>query len=237
MTFELLPTQLTNMSSDSLEIPKELPIMTLRGVVLFPKAMMPLRIFEERYREMLDDVLSTTRIFGIVCERENVSQDEVHLEHPYSVATAGLIRVSKKHQDGTSFVLLQGIKRVKVCKIVREMPYRIIETEEMDSILDDSCGQIRKQIEEALEQNKLLGGDVTDEILDFLNPLDDDDAFIDLAAFTLCKHTLRKQAMLEVQQLDKRASMLLTDLHRENDRLATIKQMMSQSEEDGSEEN
>ena len=225
------------MSSDSLEIPKELPIMTLRGVVLFPKAMMPLRIFEERYREMLDDVLSTTRIFGIVCERENVSQDELHLEHPYSVATAGLIRVSKKHQDGTSFVLLQGIKRVKVCKIVREMPYRIIETEEMDSILDDSCGQIRKQIEEALEQNKLLGGDVTDEILDFLNPLDDDDAFIDLAAFTLCKHTLRKQAMLEVQQLDKRASMLLTDLHRENDRLATIRQMMSQSEEDGSEEN
>ena len=225
------------MLSDSLEIPKELPIMTLRGVVLFPKAMMPLRIFEERYRKMLDDVLSTTRIFGIVCERENVSQDEVHLEHPYSVATAGLIRVSKKHQDGTSFVLLQGIKRVKVCKIVREMPYRIIETEEMDSILDDSCGQIRKQIEEALEQNKLLGGDVTDEILDFLNPLDDDDAFIDLAAFTLCKHTLRKQAMLEVQQLDKRASMLLTDLHRENDRLATIKQLMSQSEDDGSEEN
>lgn len=225
------------MSSNSLEIPKELPIMTLRGVVLFPKAMMPLRIFEERYREMLDDVLNTTRIFGIVCERENVSQDEVHLEHPYSVATAGLIRVSKKHQDGTSFVLLQGIKRVKVCKIVREMPYRIIETEEMDSILDHSCGQIRKQIEEALEQNKLLGGDVTDEILDFLNPLDDDDAFIDLAAFTLCKHTLRKQAMLEVQQLDKRASMLLTDLHRENDRLATIRQMMSQSEDDGSEEN
>ena len=74
-------------------------------------------------------------------------------------------------------------------------------------------------------------------MLDFLNPLDDDDAFVDLAAFTLCKHTLRKQAMLEVQQLDKRASMLLTDLHRENDRLATIKQMMSQSEDDGSEKN
>lgn len=211
--------------------------MTLRGVVLFPKAMMPLRIFEERYRQMLDDVLSTTRIFGIVCERENVSQDEAHLEHPYSVATAGLVRVSKKHQDGTSFVLLQGIKRVRVCGIAREMPYRIIETEEMDSILDQSCSQIRKQIEEALEQNKLLGGDVTDEMLDFLNPLDDDDAFVDLAAFTLCKHTLRKQAMLEVQQLDKRASMLLTDLHRENDRLATIKQMMSQSEDDGSEKN
>ena len=65
----------------------------------------------------------------------------------------------------------------------------------------------------------------------------DDDAFVDLAAFTLCKQTLRKQAMLEVQHLSKRASMLLTDLHRENDRLATIKKMMSQSDEEISDQN
>ena len=225
------------MANDSIEIPKHLPVMTLRGVVLFPKAMMPLRIFEERYREMLDEVLNSTRVFGIVCERENVAEDEVHLEHPFGVATAGLIRVSKKHDDGTSFVLLQGIKRVKVRGISQEMPYRIIETEEMESISDESSHHIRKEIEQALEQNKLLGGEVTDEMLEFLTPLDDDDAFVDLAAFTLCKHTLRKQAMLEVQHLSKRASMLLTDLHRENDRLATIKQLMQQSEEDGSEQN
>ena len=211
--------------------------MTLRGVVLFPKAMMPLRIFEERYRQMLDDVLNTTRIFGIVCEREDVAEEEVHLEHPFGVATAGLIRVSKKHDDGTSFVLLQGINRVKVKGIVQEMPYRIIEAEEIKSIHNDYSQDTRKEIEEALEQNKLLGGEVTDEMLEFLNPLDDDDAFVDLAAFTLCRHTLRKQAMLEVEDLSKRASMLLTDLHRENDRLATIKLMMKKSDEKGLEEN
>ncbi|HAD21673.1 MAG TPA: hypothetical protein DCF87_06120 [Opitutae bacterium] len=225
------------MSSESFDIPKELPVMTLRGVVLFPKAMMPLRIFEERYRQMLDDVLNNTRMFGIVCERENVTEDEVHLEHPYSVATAGLIRVSKKHDDGTSFVLLQGIKRVKVCGISQELPYRIIKTEEIDTIYDDSSSLIRKDIEQALVQNKLLGGDVTDEMLEFLNPMEDDDAFVDLAAFTLSKHVSRKQSMLEVQELSKRANMLLTDLHRENDRLATIKQMTRQSEEEGSEFN
>jgi Lon protease-like protein len=225
------------MSSESFDIPVELPVMTLRGVVLFPKAMMPLRIFEERYRQMLDDVLNTTRMFGIVCEQENVADDEVHLEHPYSVATAGLIRVSKKHDDGTSFVLLQGIKRVKVCDISQELPYRIIKTEEIDTIRDDSSNLIRKEIEQALEQNKLLGGEVTDEMLEFLNPMEDDDTFVDLAAFTLCKHVLRKQSMLEVQELSKRANMLLTDLHRENDRLASIKQMTKQSEEEGSEFN
>lgn len=211
--------------------------MTLRGVVLFPKAMMPLRIFEERYREMLLDVLNTSRIFGIVCEREDVAEDEVHLEHPFGVATAGLIRVSKKHDDGTSFVLLQGIKRVKVRSVIQEMPYRIIETEEMESTSEGYSNMIRKDIEQALQQNKLLGGEVTDEMLEFLNPLDDDDAFVDLAAFTLCKHALRKQAMLEVQDLRKRASMLLTDLHRENDRLATIKMMMKKSDDKGMDQN
>jgi Lon protease-like protein len=225
------------MTSEPIKIPKALPVMTLRGVVLFPKAMMPLRIFEERYRQMLDDVLNTTRIFGIVCEREDVAEDEIHLEHPFGVATAGLIRVSKKHDDGTSFVLLQGINRVKVKGIVQEMPYRIIEAEEIKSIHNDYSQDTRKEIEEALEQNKLLGGEVTDEMLEFLNPLDDDDAFVDLAAFTLCRHTLRKQAMLEVEDLSKRASMLLTDLHRENDRLATIKLMMKKSDEKGLEEN
>ena len=225
------------MTSEPIEIPKALPVMTLRGVVLFPKAMMPLRIFEERYRQMLDDVLNTTRIFGIVCEREDVAEDEIHLEHPFGVATAGLIRVSKKHDDGTSFVLLQGINRVKVKGIVQEMPYRIIEAEEIKSIHNDYSQDTRKEIEEALEQNKLLGGEVTDEMLEFLNPLEDDDAFVDLAAFTLCRHTLRKQAMLEVEDLSKRASMLLTDLHRENDRLATIKLMMKKSDEKGLEEN
>ena len=225
------------MHSDPTAVPKQLPVMTLRGVVLFPKAMMPLRIFEERYKEMLDEVLNTTRMFGIVCERENVAEDEVHMEHPFGVATAGLIRVSKKHDDGTSFVLLQGIRRIKVRGIVQEMPYRIIESEEMESIHDESSHKIRKEIEQALEQNKLLGGEVTDEMLEFLNPLDDDDAFVDLAAFTLCKHTLRKQAMLEVQHLSKRASMLLTDLHRENDRLATIKQLMNQSEDEDAAQN
>ena len=73
------------------------------------------------------------------------------------------------------------------------------------------------------QRNLKLGGEVTDEMMDFLNPLEDDVAFVNLAAFTLCKHTLRKQAMLEVSTLGKRANMLLDDLLRENERLALLR--------------
>ena len=94
--------------------------MTLRGVVLFPKAMMPSGIFEERYKKMLAERLEGDRIFAVVGERENVTQEEEHLELPYGVATAGLIRVSKENADGTSFVLLQGLSRGRSFPLIRK---------------------------------------------------------------------------------------------------------------------
>ena len=214
------------MSDDSFEIPKNLPVMTLRGVVLFPKAMMPLRIFEERYKTMLNDRLNEDRIFAIVGERENVTEEEEHLELPFGVATAGLIRVSKENPDGTSFVLLQGLSRVRIVSIPQEIPYRILEVEPVETIIDESAVGLRSKLTAQLERNQELGGEVNKEMIDFLTPLDDDTAFVDLAAYSLCKHTLRKQAMLEVQNLGKRANMLLDDLTMENDRLDLIKQAL-----------
>ena len=65
-------------------------------------------------------------------------------------------------------------------------------------------------------QNKKLGGDISQETLEYLNILEDDITFTDVAAFTICKNTIRKQAMLEVQRLHKRAEMFFDDLMREN---------------------
>jgi ATP-dependent Lon protease len=220
------------MDSENFTIPKQIPAMTLRGVVLFPHAMMPLRIFEERYKTMLSERLNEDRIFAIVGERENVSEQEEHLELPFGVATAGLIRVAKENPDGTSFVLLQGISRVRIVSIPQEIPYRILEVEPVETIVDESSIGLRDQITVQLARNQVLGGEVTDEMIDFLSPLEDDVTFVDLAAYTLCKHTLRKQAMLEVQSLSKRASMLLSDLTKENDRLDLIKQALGGRQDD-----
>lgn len=220
------------MDSNQFDIPNRMPAMTLRGVVLFPKAMMPLRIFEERYKAMLLDRLNEDRIFAIVGERENVSKEEEHLELPFGVATAGLIRVSKENPDGTSFVLLQGLSRVRIISIPQEIPYRILEVEPIETIVEENSVELRNQIIIQLERNQKLGGEVTQEMFDFLNPLEDDVAFIDLAAYTLCKHVLRKQALLEVQNLTKRANMLLNDLTRENDRLDLINKALGGKQDD-----
>lgn len=212
------------MEDIEIEIPSMVPAMTLRDVVLFPKAMMPLRIFEDRYRQMLDDVLRGNRMFALVGlrEKESVLQDDE--ETPFEIATVGLIRVSQKHEDGTSFVLLQGIERVRIRSIHAEQPYRMLEVEPIETHVDCSTSALREKLSLQLERNRKLGGDVTNEMLDFLNPLESDIAFVDLAAYTLCKETLRKQSMLEVSELSTRANMLIEDLVRENEKLFLLNQ-------------
>ena len=155
-----------------------------------------------------------------------------HLELPYGVATAGLIRVSKENADGTSFVLLQGLSRVKIVSIDQEIPFRIINIEPIDTIVDDSSIGMREKIIYQLERNLSLGGDVTKEMLDFLNPIEDNTSFVDLAAYSLCKQSLRKQALLEVQNLGKRAQMLIDDLIWENDRLDLINKALGGKDEE-----
>ncbi|HAE10612.1 MAG TPA: hypothetical protein DCG39_03110 [Opitutae bacterium] len=221
------------MTDEEFQIPREVPVMTLRDCVLFPKAMMPLRIFEQRYRLMLEDVLRGDRMFALVGARPEEEQHEI----PYDIATVGYIRVSKKNPDGTSFLLLQGIERVRICSISSEDPYRIIEVEPIETHVDESALAMRAELTLQLERNRKLGGEVTDEILDFLHPIEDDVAFVDLAAYSLCKQTLRKQAMLEVATLSQRANMLLEDLLLENEKLSLLKEALGDLPDEGFDSN
>jgi Lon protease-like protein len=220
------------MPENNIEIPTRIPVMTLRGVVLFPSSMMPLRIFEERYRQMLDDVLGQDRMFAIVREREDVTSDQADMELPYEVATVGLVRISKKHDDGTSFVLLQGLHRVRIKSILQEDPYRILEIEPVDTEVEATVPEVRELIVDSLKHNIKLGGLVSDEIMEMLTPLEDTSVFVDLAAHHVCRDPDDKQKMLETSSLHDRASCLLHILHAENEKLSFFNQTLGEKGQD-----
>jgi Lon protease-like protein len=48
-----------------MKIPREIPVMTLDNATLFPQALLPLHIFEPRYRQMLSDALHSNRMFSV----------------------------------------------------------------------------------------------------------------------------------------------------------------------------
>ena len=96
---------------------RELPLFPLPDVVLFPQQLLPLHIFESRYRMLLQTVLETDKRFGIV--RINPDNGEM--------AEIGCCAEVLQHQtteDGRSYIVTLGQQRFRVLNITRETPFR-----------------------------------------------------------------------------------------------------------------
>ena len=136
------------MAEPGIPLPKEVPVMTLSGTVLFPQAIMPLYIFEPRYRQMLSDVLKNHRLFAVVGLDISQTTKTDQFEPPLDTGTVGIIRVCHKNKDGTSNLVLQGLFRVQVNRIVQESPYRIIDISPLESTLgaeEEELDQIHRK--------------------------------------------------------------------------------------------
>src|ERR1700687_4209599 len=135
-----------------MKIPREVPVMTLPNATLFPQALLPLYIFEPRYRQMLADALHSNRMFSVAMQKQGTSR-----ETPSPVAGLGLIRVSVGHRDGTSHLILQGLARVEMQEAVRYRPYRIqrvrpLQTPLCDNVTVDALVEkMRELLEERIE--------------------------------------------------------------------------------------
>lgn len=107
--------------------------MILPGVTLFPGAMLPLFIFEPRYRLMLENVLEGNRVFAVAA---GVGGGEGE-EQAAPVAGVGYVRAAVENDDGTSHLILNGLARVRV-KDVRHEEYPELDVELIDESGDPS---------------------------------------------------------------------------------------------------
>ena len=107
-----------------MRIPEKLPIIELPNTYLFPSASIPLHIFENKYQEMLSDVISGDRMFciGIVQKLESFND---YLDNIYPYSTAGLLRACVVNENGTANLILEGIKRIKITELENHKPYKI----------------------------------------------------------------------------------------------------------------
>jgi ATP-dependent Lon protease len=189
------------MISKEIEIPREVPVMTMSQTVLFPQAMMPLFIFEPRYREMLSAVLEKDRIFAVAALDEREEHAEA-LETPYSIAGVGVVRACKQNPDGSSNLILQGLARVELESFVCEEPYRRARIQQVMSESDGSLQTLRsiQPTLLALVQTQMrLGADIPKEVFQFLSNINEPENVLDLAIYTLCPSGSFKQELLETR--------------------------------------
>jgi len=217
-----------------MELPDAVPVMTLPSATLFPQALLPLYIFEPRYRQMLADMLKTDRMFSVAMQKPGNKR-----ESPCQVAGLGLIRVSVGHQDGTSHLILQGLTRVEIVQTVRTHPYRVasirpLQAAPVDTVVIDA---LVAKVHELVEERVRLGpfpfpfsafkssGDgkkkgksakfSPKEILDYLESLTDPDQLADLVSCALLPGAVERQTILETVNLENRLKHLVHFLMEE----------------------
>lgn len=204
-------------------LPSELPVMTLPNVVFFPQALMPLHIFEPRYRHMLRDVLAADRLFAVAGLDPRRLDEPGLFEPPQRIASVGIIRACQKNDNGTSNLLLQGLCRVEITHIVADEPYRRIRVRALASQPGASahdnqalCIELSRML--ALKLKLAASGSI--EMAAFLKTVDDPEAFVDIAAFSLCENAKLKQKLLETLDVHRRLELLRAQVR---DEISTLK--------------
>jgi Lon protease-like protein len=106
-----------------MNLPDQVAVMPLPNAILFPRVMLPLYIFEPRYKTMLADCLQVERMFAVALLRSDWEK-KGHSAQPYPVASVGMIRTCVGRPDGTSNLILEGVARVHIIEYVKLRPYR-----------------------------------------------------------------------------------------------------------------
>lgn len=218
-------------------LPDEVAVMTLPELAFFPQALLPLHIFEPRYRRMLKDVLASDRLFAVAGINPRA---ETSFEPPHRVATVGIVRACQKNDDGTSNLLLQGLARVEILHISREDPYRTIRVRALASEPGadaDENLRLRSGLARLISLKQRLGGTIPADFARFLRTVEDPETFVDLAAFSLCENPLFKQKLLETLDVHERLRLFSAHLRSEIDALKLRRKLQGNLPDDAISDN
>jgi ATP-dependent Lon protease len=209
-----------------MKIPREVPVMTLPNATLFPQALLPLYIFEPRYRQMLADALNSTRMFSVAMQKQGTVR-----ETPSPVAGLGLIRVSVGHRDGTSHLILQGLARIELEEAVKYKPYRVqrikpLRAPPCDNVkVDALLAKLRELLQERIhlglpfpfpvmspvqpEDGPAPPSFSPKEILNYLDSITDPEQAADLVSCAVLPGAADRQTILETVDVEVRLRRLI----------------------------
>ncbi len=126
-------------------LPPTLPIFPLPNVVLFPNVVLPLHIFEPRYRAMVGEALEHDRIIGMVLLRPGWESDYEGRPPVYQIGCAGLITHAERLNDGRFNIVLKGLEKFAIEDEDDSLSYRLARVRSIEeSVRDDDKEDMRQ---------------------------------------------------------------------------------------------
>ncbi|MFB3853378.1 MAG: endopeptidase La [Vicinamibacterales bacterium] len=201
--------ELDEPSEGQLSIPSELPILPLRDTVLFPNSFMPLAVARETSVRLIDDAIGGGKLIGVFTQRDP-SVEEPGLDDLFRVGTATHIHKMFKLPDGSLRLIVQGLARLRLERIVETRPYlRGVVTPASEVLREEDRLEIdalQRNIKTNFQQVVSLSPLLSDDLQTLAMNIADPSKLADFIASSLSSITTAvKQEVLET--LDVRARM------------------------------
>lgn len=196
--------------------PEELAILPLKEGVVYPNAVMPITIGQERSTKLIDDALVKDKIIGIV----SVKNPEIEVPNPEDLYTIGcsahILKMMKRPENQMS-VLAQGQSRIRIKEYTQKSPYLrakidIIKEEfEKDVETEALMVSIKQLFQRAVE----LSPHIPPEVGIVVMNMDDPRTLADLIASNFNISVAEKQEILEIIAIKKRLERVTAILNKE----------------------
>jgi ATP-dependent Lon protease len=165
---------------------------------------------------MLEHALRHHRMFCVALIEPNRPQ-WTSTKDFFHIATAGLIRACVARADGTSNLILQGLRRVRFIGFKQDSPFPIAQIEPLDSIASSTVKTeaLGAKVLEIYERFKDAGQQLPEKVDRYLADLSNPEMLADLMAATFINDPHRRQQVLEELSLDQRLRLVIQYLREE----------------------
>jgi ATP-dependent Lon protease len=185
---------------DQLKIPKELPVLPLRDIVVYPFIIVPLSVSREKSIKAVDNALSENRMILLLSQKDSQVEDPSEKDL-FNIGTVGVIMRMLKLPDGRIRVLVQGVCRAKADEfrsgdsfLVAQIS-RISEPAAKPSLEQEA---LIRNVKKSLEKSASLGKAISSEVMVIAGNLEDPGRLADLVASNLELKVDDAQAVLRI---------------------------------------
>jgi ATP-dependent Lon protease len=219
-------------SDESLtDIPSELAILPLRGVVVYPLTALPITVGRPRSVRLVDDAVLGQRLIGLVAtkdpEIEEPGPDDV-----YTVGTAALVHRLRKAPEGTVILLVQGLERIKIRQFTQIEPYLKAQVEVAPDAVEDTMEveALMRNIVELFRRLVALVPHIPDELVMLALNVDDPRQLVYAIATYMRMDLADAQEVLEIDEVKEKLRKLMLTLSRELEVLELGKKIQTEAQ-------
>ena len=197
---------------------KQVPLLPLRDIVVFPGMVVPLFVGREKSIDALKYALSQEKEIFLTTQK-NAKMDDPTLRDIYSFGTLATVLQLLKMPDGTVKALVEGKRRAKIKNYLPDPGFFMVEVEEIEEHYepDAKTEALMRSIHSSFQSYAKLNQTIGDDVVETVTSITDPSQLVNTVAAYLTAKIKEKQSLLELEDVNIGLEILYKILNAEND--------------------